>query len=212
MDLLGKSAVAAAVVLVILLAAYFLFLKNPFTQPVSKSQATSLVLSDLYNTYPGADINITNVTQSQFPGSWHIIASVVTNQTSPCPSYSVYSFDYPQYHFVPRVDNVYTAYNASGGQCLVYGFTQGSGYIIASYPVAIARSYTLNVSNVTQFIQGYGYANVSVNATYRNTTTLGTGTFNDVWVVHYTAPSTNSSVYAILTQSNGNLVDAFNQT
>ncbi|MDE1851959.1 MAG: hypothetical protein KGH69_04725 [Candidatus Micrarchaeota archaeon] len=212
MDLLGKSAVAAAVILIILVAAYFIFLKNPFAQPVSKPQATSLVLSDLQNTYPGADINITNVSQSQFQGSWHIIASVVTNQTSPCPSYIVYSFDYPQYHFVPRVDNIYTAYSTYGNQCLVYGFTQGSSYIIASYPVAIARSYTLNISQVSQFIQRYGYGNVAVNATYRNTTTLGTGTFNNVWVVHYTAPIANYSVYAILTQSNGELVQAFNQS
>ncbi|MDE1822762.1 MAG: hypothetical protein KGI00_01680 [Candidatus Micrarchaeota archaeon] len=214
MDLLGKSVIAAIVILAILLAAYFLFLKNPFSQPVSKTEATSLVLSDLQNTYPGAVINITNVTPSDptvAKGSWHIIASVVTNATSPCPSYAVYSFDYPQYHFVQRVDNIYTAYNAQSDSCTVYGFTSGSSYLIASYPVAIARSYSLNISQVRQFVQKYGYVSVSVHANYYSSTTFNMHNYTNVWMVQYTAPRANYSVYAILTQSDGSLVAAFNQ-
>ena len=151
-------------------------------------------------------MNITNVTPSQFQGSWHIVASIVTSATSPCPSYFIYSYDYPQYGFVNRTENVYT------DDCVINGFTNSTNYIISSYPVAITRSYMLDVPLVKQYVGIYGFNNTVVHASYYNSTSLYGTMYNNVWLVNYSAPTASYNVYVLLTQVNGNLVTAVNES
>ncbi|MDE1762582.1 MAG: hypothetical protein KGH78_05360, partial [Candidatus Micrarchaeota archaeon] len=136
-------------------------------------------------------------------GSWHIVASVTINSTSPCPTYAAYSFDYPKYGFVYRVDNLYTS------NCVVYGLEQNSSYLIASAPVAIARSYGLGNANITAFVGKYGFKNVVVRASFAQSLITSYTTYNNVWVVNYTAPGTPAYVFAAITQKGGNLITAY---
>lgn len=203
MDLLSKAAAAAVIIVVVIFAGYFAISHVSFGQQVTEAQATSLVLHDLQNSNPGAIINITNVTASQYSGSWHVVASIVTNATSPCPSYYIYSFDYPKYGFVYRVENTYTS------NCVVYGTGSQSGYAIGSYPVAITDSYDLNLSIVSGFIGKYGLANVAVHATYYNTTVFYGKSYHGVWIVNYTAPSSGQYVEVLLSQLNGTALSTY---
>jgi hypothetical protein len=200
MDLLSKAIIAAVIIVIIIFAGYFAISHVSFGQQVTEAQATSLVLHDLQNSNPSAVINITNVTPSQFPGSWHILASIVTNATSPCPTYLIYSFDYPKYGFVSTVDNIYTS------NCTVHGITPGKGYIIGAYPMAITESYLKNVSVVNNFISRYGFNNVVVTATYYNSTTFSGESYHGVWLVDYTAPNSNQTVEVLLSQVNGTVL------
>ncbi len=203
MDLLLKSFLAVIIALAILFLAYYIFKHVSFLQPISKNQASGLVLHDLEHNYPSAIINITNVTQSQYIGSWHIVASVIDNATSPCPTYDIYSFDYPAYGFVYRVDNKYTE------NCIIYGLVSGN-YTIGSYPVAIARSYQLNISQVRHFVSAYGYSNMVVTASYYNTTSIRGNAYNKIWLVNYTTPKANYSVHIVLSQLNGSIMNIYN--
>ncbi|MCL5786598.1 MAG: hypothetical protein M1520_00115 [Candidatus Marsarchaeota archaeon] len=198
MDLLTKAVIVAVVIAVVIVSAYYLLRQSSANQ-VTKAQATSLILDYLKNNYPGATVNITNVSSSVYAGSWYILASVISNSTSPCPSYSVLSFDYPQYGFVSRVENNYT------GNCIVNGFANNhSSYIVASYPVAIALSHELNISSVNSYVQKAGYANVSVHATYYGAINYSNTSYQKVWLVDYSSSKLNYSVQVLLSQVGGN--------
>jgi hypothetical protein len=192
MDLLLKSILAAVLVALILVGLYVAIQRIVLNQPITKQQAITLILNDLKNSNP-TFVNITNATPSVYPGSWHILASVVYNGTTPCPTYVIYSFDYPQYGFVYRSENLYTS------NCVVYGLAMNRSYIIASAPVAIARSYNLSIPLVRNFVSEYGYGNVTVNAKFNSFYS----TYTNIWIVNYTAPKVNYSVYVVLTQVGG---------
>lgn len=204
MDLLVKTLIIALVIIVALYGIYYVF-QNNFTQSVTEQQAVSLVTSDLQNSHPTAIINVTNVTPSRYAGSWHIVTSIIFNSTTPCPSYYIWSFDYPKYGFVNTTENDYT----SG--CVVYGLRNQS-YIIASYPVAIARSYSLNLSNVRGFVSKYGFNNVVVKAIYYNSTSFNYTSYGHVWIVNYSAPEVNTSAYVVLNRTGGSVLSAVNET
>ena len=200
MDLLAKSVVFVVVIIAIVGAVFYLLSGGAFMKQVTQAQAEALVYHDLQNSNPGARINITNVTPSQFQGSWHMLASVILNATSPCPSYYIYSFDYPKYNFVYRVVNTYTS------NCVIYSGS-GNQTAIGSAPAAITQSYDLHIPSVYSFVQKYGYSNVAVYATYyRNVTYQGTG-YSNAWLVNYTSPGANSSSsISVLIFTNGTYV------
>lgn len=198
MDLLSKAFIIAVVVIALLVAVKFAVQNSP--QPVSQAEAVANVTHFLtQSTPPGTLINITSVTPSQYQGSWHIVTGIIINATSPCPSYYVDSFDYPQYGFVSRLENNYTA------NCIINGINKS--YVIGYYPVAIARSYSLNISQVRDFVNRYGYSNVQVQANRAASERINGINYSSVWVVYYTAPSANYSVYVYL-QPNGTLITA----
>lgn len=200
MDLLSKTVIVAVAMVVIIFAGYFTLSHVSFGQQVSEAQASSLVFHDLQNSNPGAIINISNVTASTYAGSWHIVTSVITNSTSPCPSYFIYSFDYPKYGFVYRVDNTYTS------NCNVYGITPGKAFDVGSYPVAITESYDQNVSAVRNFVSKYGFDNVVVTASYYNSTSFNGTNYSGVWLVSYAAANSNQTVEVLLSQVNGTVL------
>ena len=207
MDLFSKTVIVAAVVIVIMIAFYYgvvgLHLGK---KAVTSQEAAQIVLTDLKNSNQNAAINISNVSPSVYPGSWHIIASVVYNATSPCPSYSIYSFDYPQYGLVNRTENSYTY------ACQIYGYGGSGPYEIESYPAAITFSYISNTTGVMRYIHKYGFSNVRVRATYQNRTMLSGRNFSNVWVVVYSSNATQTSLYDILSQQNGSVEAVYNFT
>ena len=205
MDLLAKTVVLAAVVIVILLGVYYA-LQSTILSHVSEQQAASLVTADLQNAYPSAMINITNERPSNYTGSWYIAASVVVNATSPCPSYYSYTFDYPKFGFVYRVQNTYTQ------DCRIYGLQQNSSFLLSSFPAAVTRSYTLGIPGVMSFVQQYGFHNVSViSHFYQSIDTHGMN-YTKAWLVEYSAPRANHTVSVLLSQLNGTLLAAYNSS
>jgi hypothetical protein len=125
--------------------------------------------------------------------------------SSPCPSYSIYSYDYPKYGFINRTENTYTR------NCVIYG-AQNKSYIIASFPVAITWSYDLDVPQVLTFVKSYGFGNVTVNASYfSNTTVLGKN-YTNIWLVRYASANANHTVSVLLSQVGGNLLLEYNSS
>lgn len=206
MDLLSKAVIIAVVLVVIIVGAYYAF-QNVFSQGVvTEQRAVALVTNYLQSHNPDAIINITNVTPSQFPGSWHIIASFINNPTTPCPTYLIYSFDYPKYGFVNRTDTIYTT------NCTVYGLISGTNYTIGSYPVAIVRSYSVKDPAITSYVSIAGYNNVIVHAVYYYEFPFGGTNYTKIWLVNYSATTSNQSLYAGISQVSGSLLFTYNRT
>ncbi len=200
MDLFSKAVIFALILIAFMFSVYYIESHGVAVQQITKSQPDALVLNYLQNSNPSSAINITNTTPSHYPGSWHITASIVTNATSPCPSYFIYSFDYPKYGFVLRVDNTYTS------NCQIYGSAQGKSAVIGSYPVAITKSYVDNISAVKAFVYKYGFSNVSAHAFYFNSTAFQGKEYSNLWIVNYTSSKSNASVDVLLSQSNGTVL------
>ncbi len=199
MDLFVKSAIAVVAVVAVFGVAYFLVSSGVFSQQITQSQAVALVYHDLQNSNPNAQINITNVSQSQYAGSWHILASVILNATSPCPSYSIYSFDYPKYGFVYQIENIYT------NNCIIYG-NSGVQTNIGSASAAITQSYDLHIPAVETYINEYGYSSMVVYATYYKNIGYGEKNYSNMWRVNYTSPKANTTVSVLISQINGTSV------
>ncbi len=206
MDLLSKAVIVAVVLVIIVVGAYYAFQKVFSQGTVTEPQAVALVTNYLQSHNPDAVINITNVTPSQFQGSWHIVASFINNPTTPCPTYLVYSFDYPKYGFVNRTDTIYTK------NCTVYGLIGGTNYTIGSYPVAIVRSYSIGNKSITSYVSMVGYSNAVVHATYYPKFLFGGANYTKTWLVNYSAITSNQSLYAGISQVNGSLLFVYNRT
>jgi hypothetical protein len=203
MDLLVRAMLFAVIVIVVLFAVYYALQSSVF-QRVTQEQAASLVTTDLQRLYPSALINITNNTPSNYSGSWHIVASVILNATSPCPSYFVYTFDYPQFGFVYRVDNTYT------NNCVVYGFNSKGPFIVSSFPVALTRAYALNIPALSNFINAVGFSHVQAYAHFYNRTSVLGKNYTNVWLVSYSSTFSNNSAYALISQLNGTFLASYN--
>ncbi len=207
MDLLSKTIIGVVILIAIIFIVYYLQSSGVFgTYTITQNQAETLVLNDLQNTFQNAVINITNVSKSQYQGSWHIIASVVLNSTSPCPDYSILSFDYPKYNFVYKVESIYTQ------NCIVYqkGLNQSS--IIGSYPAAITKSYDANITVLDTYIKKYGFDNVTTSAIYYKHLSYNKQNYSDVWQVNYTTPKSNTTIAVILYENNGIIANTYNKT
>ncbi len=206
MDLLTKTILAIVIIVVVLVGLFYASQKVFPGGTVTQAQAISEISAYMASHNQNAIVNITNVTPSQYAGSWHILVSVINAPTSPCPSYYVYSFDYPKYGFVNRTESLYTS------NCTVYGLVNNQSYIIGSYPVAIARSYSLNTSSVLAFVKEHGFNSTIVHATYFNSTFIDGKNYSKVWIVNYSAAGTLESVYSVISQVNGNFITTYNLT
>lgn len=207
MDLLSKTIIGVVILIAIIFGLYYLQSTGVFgTTSVTQTQAKTLVLNDLQNTFQNAAINITNISKSQYAGSWHIVASVITNSTSPCPDYSILSFDYPKYNFVYNVENIYTQ------NCIIYekGLNQSS--IISSYPAAITKSYDSNLITLSSYIEKYGFDNVTTSAVYFKHLLYKKQNYTNIWEINYTTPKSNQVISILLYESNGSILSVYNKT
>ena len=202
MNLLATVLVFAIVVVVAILAVYYAYtlFSSSSGQQLTEQHAESLIVSDLQAAYPNAIVNITNATSSTYAGSWHIVASVTENATSPCPSYFINTYDYPQFRFVSTPQNTYTA------NCKIYVFSPNSAFRLGSAPVAIAWA-SKHVPNIIYFISRFGYGNVNASAKYQVNATEG-----DVWLLAYISPLANYTAHAVLADTNGTLISVYNTT
>jgi len=149
--------------------------------------------------YPGANVTITDIRPSVYAGSWHVLASVVGNATTPCPSYQTYTYDYPAFGLVNGTDNKYTAAN-----CTIYNYEPGTQ--VGSAPVAVTLASSL--SSIRQYINSSGFANVRTSAMADNVTI--SGRVMRIWNVSYSSPLESNSIYVLLSQLNGSIVKTSN--
>ncbi|MGC9129428.1 MAG: hypothetical protein ACP5GB_00885 [Candidatus Micrarchaeia archaeon] len=198
MDLLAKSAVAVVAIVVLLALVYYIVVNFGSAPHISEQEAISFVVSDIKNHSPTAVINITSVYPSQYPGSWHIVMSVIYNSTSPCPDFYSYSFDYPKYGFVYRVENNYTS------SCVVHGLSNNPNFIIAAAPIAIVRVYSFPAAQA--YISKFGFSNVSTSAAFYTNASIMGKNYTNVWKVVYSSQKANQSEIFYISQIGGNLI------
>jgi hypothetical protein len=201
MDLLGKVAVIV-IVLIAVFSAVFVLLRHSSQQaPLTSAQAIQVVLKDIKDSNPGANVTVINVSNSTLErNSYNIVLSIVYNSTRACPTLFIEQFDYPATELVQSIPNLYTK------NCIVYGLSNVSTYVISSPYIAIARSYnqsvTHNVTQVTYYVSDYGYNNTAVTAQHysylNNTQTHLAQSYYNVWLVRYKAKAANYSVYTVL--------------
>ncbi|MGD0729180.1 MAG: hypothetical protein ABR981_03840 [Candidatus Micrarchaeaceae archaeon] len=200
MDLFGKVAVIVVILIVIFTAAFILFQHTAKQTQLTATQAEQYVINDLKASNPNANITIINVSNSSLKnGSYNIILSIVYNGTRPCPTLSIVGYDYPATGLVPSVDNLYTS------KCVIYGLSNAPSFVISSKYIAIAESYDKNLSQISDYVNTFGYYNTNVHATYyallNNTQTHLTQSLYNVWLVQYKATNANYSVYAVIDSS-----------
>ena len=205
MNLIEATFILALAVIIIILLLYFA-ISHFAPSKVTEQQATTLILNDLLKNYPYANVTLDNVTPSIYPGSWHVLVSVVFNATSPCPAYYIYAYDYPKFGFVPTNINNYT------GDCVINGFTSNKTFLFTSYPAAITRATDLHLPQVQNYISEFGYSNVSVHASFFNYTKAENKTYANVWLVNYSAAKAKYAVYVMISQLNGTLIATYNLT
>ncbi len=204
MDLLLKVAILVAVLIIIFSAVFLIFVRPLQTGPLTQTQAEQLVLNDIKAANPNATVTVVAVGPSpSFNNSYGIVLSVVYNATRPCPTLSIQGYDYPATGLLPSTDNLYT--NGTASMCKIYGASLADAptYVISSPEVAIARSYNSSASEIVNYVDDYGYNNVNVYATfYANFAPAQLNkSFNNVWLVNYTANSAPYYQYVVLGQS-----------
>ncbi len=202
MDLLGKVAIVAIVLIVIFsssLLVYNYAIKS--NKSLTASQAQQIVIEDLHQTHPNASIIVTNVTPSTLSqGSWYVYASIVYNATRPCPTVYLDQYDYPATGLVPTVANLYTQH------CIIFGLA-GTGlpyytYLITSPEIAIAKSYNSSYPSLVRYVSAFGYYNTNVYAkryaVLNHTTMPANVTFYNAWLINYTAAYAPYSEYVVM--------------
>jgi len=199
MDLLGKVAVIA-IVLIILFTVGFIIFQQTAQQTYTAQQAANFVYNYLKTSNPNANVTLINVTNSTLKkNSYVIVFSIVYNGTRPCPTLFISQYDYPATGLVPSINNVYTK------NCIIYGLSTAPTYVVSAPQIAIVRSYTLNNTQIRNYVSTNGYNNTSVFATYypylnKNVTKLAKS-FINVWLIRYKAKNVNYSIYAVLGQN-----------
>ncbi len=199
MELLGRVAIIAAVVIVIAAVA-FLLSSHVISGALTSQQAVQYVLSDMRASNPSANITVINVSASALKaGSWNIVLSAVYNASKPCPTLFIEDFDYPATGLVPSVDNLYTSH------CVIYGISTAPSYVISSPYIAIARSYNQSFAPITAYVRAAGYNNTFVHARFFSTLNYSATPLNEnftsVWLINYTAKSANHSEYVVMSSS-----------
>ncbi len=211
MELLLK--VAIAVVIVVLIIGVFFLIENLFKAAApgfTVAQAEALVLSDLKQHSPNAEISVLNVSDSrEHSGSWSILVREINNPHSACPSVITESFDYPATGLL----NTTTTYsNYSEGTCRVYvGFNSRSGLvnnIIGLSAMAIAMPYNSSFAPLVSYIDSYGYGSIYASAGFSKSLNVSNSTYSNVWQINYTSSNANYS-YRIILNSTGYIISNY---
>lgn len=208
MELLAKTALAVIVIVAILSFVYLVeyFLVAP-PAPLSEAQADALIVKDLTQHSPNANVSILSSSPSSiYPGSWNIIARLVYGQNTACPTMTTESFIYPATGFL-NTTALYSNY--SNGTCRLYislaNASSGVSRIIGLAPLAIDVPYNDSLPGVVNMVNSYGYSNVIANAHLHSSLDVAGKNMSDVWLVTYDAPQHNST-YVVVLNTSGDII------
>ncbi len=187
MELLAKVIVCAIVIVAMVFIGYYVATSNMLmAQSVNSQQASALVKTDLMDLYPNANITLTEVVPSNYSGSWHVEAAVILNATSPCPSYSILSFDYPKFGFVSTKKDIYAQ------NCTPMNYSMGN---LIPNP-QVATTLASGLASVKAYIVAYGAPNV----------TAVTALSDNAYIINYSTKRSSNYIVAILSQKNGSVL------
>ncbi|MCL4411158.1 MAG: hypothetical protein M1559_01165 [Candidatus Marsarchaeota archaeon] len=196
MQIISKIAIATLIIIIIFVVAYLIFVH--YSAPkVNEAYAEAVVVKDLKSISPTAVINIVNVSPSSTTNnSWNITVSIVYNPTSPCPSLSIASYNYPKFNLGYVSENNYTR------GCKIYGSANSSAYAINSPYIAIVKSYDQNNATIDSYVMQNGFNNTLVHAyffgtLYPNATLNTTASMPDVWLINYSSTITKGRLYVV---------------
>ncbi len=207
MDLLAKI----VVLFVIIAAACSLpfVLNYSANQPsYTKSAAISMVINDLQQKLPGANITIINVTNSSVhKNSWNIYLELIKGESSPCPYIKTIQYDYPAMGLVNVTSAVYTAYE--GGTCFVYAeFMNRTGSpsegLITLPEIAAAVPLNRSYAPLVSYINANGYNKTFAHAVKAfNTSQQNPAGY--YWLINYSSVNSNEILQVALS-SNGTIL------
>lgn len=214
MELLFKTAIAVAVIVVVI-SAFFLYweLLGQGGGQLTSLQAASLVRSDILQHYSGAQVTILNVSNSSIhSGSWDILTRIIYNQTTPCPSVLTEDFDYPATGLINQT-TIYSTY--ADGACVVNlnaGQASEQYNIIGLPALAIAMPLNRSFAPLVSFIQVNGFRNIDSSAQQIEASVAdnisasigSTAAFNStsaLWLVNYTSHVTGRTMHLIIDAS-----------
>ncbi|MCL5433817.1 MAG: hypothetical protein M1538_02465 [Candidatus Marsarchaeota archaeon] len=232
MDILAKV-IVVIIFLIIVFVIYYNFFgsANLAKKIVTRSEAVNMVVADILNSTPNA--NISHIITNSSPienGSWQIFTTVAYNTTKPCPTLLGEMFDYPATGL-----NVTTTTYVQ--KCKVYSYSNEPYYLVSMPEVAITISYNLSKS-AQNYVNTYGYGNVNVYAKFypnltanilrrtligniiniaNSTVTNQSSAFNtlvnnsilsNIWLINYSAKNSPYFLYIEMYQS-GNIINQF---
>lgn len=224
MGLIFKTAVAVAVVVVIIAAGFVFYEVSRGSGALTKAQAVSWVKGDIGQYYPSAQVVVLNVSNSTSQrGSWNILTRVTYNQSTACPSVFAEQFDYPAFVFSTAT---FPYSNYSNGVCRVNlnaGLGTNRTNIIALPALAIAMVYNESYAPLLAYIGSYGFKNVYASAVYVNGSTAAnvlckgakasacpySSNESELWLINYTAVNTSSGslpVWSVVIDSSGRII------
>ena len=208
MELLVRTALAVIVIVALLAVVYLIgyFLVAP-PAPLNETQADALVVKDLLQHSPDANISILRSSPSAaYPNSWSIFVRMVYNQGTACPSMTTESFIYPATGFL-NTTSLYSNY--SDGACRLYislaNASRGISRIIGLAPLAIDVPYNDSVPGVVNMVNSYGYSNVVADAHLEANLNIAGKNMSNVWLVSYSAPPHNST-YVVVLDTSGDII------
>lgn len=201
MELLAKIGVLV-VILIVIAGIIFALTYTVANTKLTAQQATNLVITDLKQSNPGATVFTINVMNSPtYNDSYDITMGVVLNATSPCPTLFIDSFDYPAFSLLNSTDTLFTT------KCMISNAASTSPYLISSPFVAIARASNASIAALSDYINSYGYSNITVYASrFVNTFNSPIGAYSNVWLVNYTAKNVPYSEYVVIDYSSGSVL------
>ncbi len=206
MDLFAKIIITTIAVVFVLGIVFgvVLLLYHATPKPLTKAQAEGLILKDMEQAYPNANLSLISASRSNLTNdSWNVVINVAYNYSRACPEVVTEGFDYPAVNLVPSDEILYS----SG--CRLYGFGAAPNYIITNPYIAMVRAYDSNNSAIMDYVSNYTYNNTNVYARFysaANPELLGIGiNSTDSWVIEYTSPNSKSILYALM-KTSGNVV------
>ncbi|MGC8572225.1 MAG: hypothetical protein ACP5RI_01090 [Candidatus Micrarchaeia archaeon] len=228
MDLLAKVIIIIILLIVIAIIYYQVFAyKNNSNNQQTQSEAVKMVLSDIMNRTPNANISDINVLNYSKNKGWLITLMVAYNKTKPCPTLLSEMY-YSNITLSPTNQTLVQ-------NCKVFGYSNQSNYLVTMPEAAITISYDSS-KYAKSFVNEYGYGNVNVYANFSSNltsntlkqiitgnilsienqtvtnqssafNTLSTG-LSDVWLIKYTAKNAPYSLYIEMTQY-GKIINQF---
>ncbi|QLJ53477.1 MAG: hypothetical protein Sv326_1302 [Candidatus Fermentimicrarchaeum limneticum] len=172
---------------------------------LTEEKAVNFVKDDMKIKYPGATTSVFLVTQQD--GSWKISSKVIYGAGTPCPNLSIVVYEYPEFGFVPREQNVITS------NCEVLGCKNIPNCRITTAEQAVIASHKLNdIAEVNEFMNKF-VDKVRVDAAfyesyYERTKNV---TYDSVWVVRWNAQDANYSLRLLLNETGGKVLDTFTE-
>ncbi|MEM0106735.1 MAG: hypothetical protein QXS03_00715 [Candidatus Micrarchaeaceae archaeon] len=200
MDLLVKIIVLAFVAATIVAIAIWFTYPKLTSSNITENAAIAIVISDLKQQIPNANITIINVSKSiEHQGSWDMSILITENASRICPYVKMIKIDYPALGLANITTAVYSAFN--GNSCSVnaeYSRSEMQDSLITLPEIAIAIPYNQSYAPLLNFIQKYGYNSITAKAVFMPAFNMSNSTCYSCWLLEYSTKATNATLSLLI--------------